>query len=130
LRGVDDEPDAEALVRMRAELARVLDARANNRQALAHLALLEKHLKTSGMAVFDRMPVKLLSKAHEQLLLVSTVHGDVVQGELMPALSRALARRKDEEIGAHNNQRDPIGDRGVVVEEGRLSDFMQVRGDS
>jgi hypothetical protein len=128
--GTDDQPGADALAHMRGELARVLDARANNRQALVHLALLEKHLKTSGLVVFDRMPVKLLAKAHEQLLLVSAAHEELAQGELMPALSQALARRKDEEIGVGNNQRDPVGGRGVLVEEGSLSDFLDAHRDS
>lgn len=130
VREADDEPGADALVHMRGELARVLDARANNRQALAHLALLEKHLKTSGLAVFDRMPVKLLAKAHEQLMLVGNAHQELAQGKLMPALSQALARRNDEEIGVGNNQRDPVGGRGVLVEEGRLSDFLDAHRES
>ncbi len=130
LRGGEDEPGANALMHMRTELARVLDARANNRLALAHLALLEKHLQTSGMAVFDRMPIKLLAKAHEQLLLVSTAHDDVPQSELMLTLSQALSRRKDEELRADHNLRDPVGGGGVLVEEGRLSDFLEAHGDS
>jgi hypothetical protein len=130
VQGMDGEGHADAPARMRAELAQVLDARANNRQALAHLALLDKHLHKSGLAVFDRMPAKLLAKAHEQLLLVSTVHEDVTRGDLMSALSQALSRRKDEEIGANNNQRDPVHGRGVLVQDGRLSDFLQAHKDA
>jgi hypothetical protein len=131
VQGADGQGPADAPARMRAELAQVLDARANNRQALAHLALLDKHLHTSGMAVFDRMPAKLLAKAHEQLLLVSTVHEDVTRGDLMSALSQALSRRKDEDIGANNNnQRELVYGGGVLVEDGRLSDFLQVHQDA
>jgi hypothetical protein len=128
--GVDGEATTDAPTRMRAELAQVLDARANNRQALVHLALLDKHLHLSGMAVFDRMPVELLAKAHEQLLLVSTVHEDVTRGDLMLVLSQALSRRKNEDIGANNDQRDQVYGGGVSVEDGRLSDFLQVHQDA
>jgi hypothetical protein len=130
VQGMDGQANADAPARMRAELARVLNARANNRQALAHLALLDKHLRKSGLAVFDRMPVKLLAKAHEQLLLVSAVHEDVTRGDLMLVLSQTLSRRKDEDIGANNNQRDPVQGRGVLVQDGRLSDFLQAHQDA
>jgi hypothetical protein len=131
---VDDAYTSDQIAQMRAELARVLDARPTNRAALTHLTLLEKHLKKSGGTVFQRMPVKLLLKAHEQLMLVSSRHDAIARGELMQALTQTLARRKNEiqpdttkpatDSGLHSDLRDAADSDILQVQEARLSDFL------
>jgi hypothetical protein len=135
LKDVQDAYTSEQVTQMLSELGQLLDERPGNRAALPHLALIEKQLKKrGGSMVFLRLPVEVVHKSHEQLLLLSSRHDRVVSGLLMQALTQTLAQRKFEiapqavqrtpDSGLHSDLRDAANSDVMVVKEGRYSDFF------
>lgn len=124
--GVQGADDGAEVERMRAELTAALNARPNNRVALPHLAALEQHLKSAGLKVFERAPLVLLSKAHEQLLLLSNGHQELQRGALMSTLSDTITRRGQDVTVVDDVAWRPARDSDLMVTEGSMSDFMLV----
>jgi hypothetical protein len=120
----DVKRQRDELAHMCAELTVALDARPNNRKALPHLAAIHQHLGKSGLEVLERAPLALLTKAHDQLLLLAGGHGELRDGPLMRVLSEHIARRGQDVTVVDDVAWRTPRDSDLMVMEGRMSDFM------
>lgn len=122
-----DAIERAELERMYKDLTAALDARPNNRKALPHLAAIHRHLGKTGLQVFERAPLALLTHAHDQLLLLAGGHGELRDGPLMRVLSEHIARRGQDVTVVDDVAWRTPRDSDLMVMEGRMSDFMAVK---
>jgi hypothetical protein len=119
-----DATERDELERMYKDLTAALDARPNNRKALPHLAAIHRHLGKTGLQVFERAPLALLTHAHDQLLLLAGGHGELRDGPLIRVLSEHIARRGQDVTVVDDVAWRTPRDSDLMVMEGRMSDFM------
>jgi hypothetical protein len=132
LENAEDPGRAQRIERTRAmlvELAVALDPKPANRQVFAALAFLEQQLRINPSGrVFQRLPIKILVKAHEQFVVLCSMHEPLAEGELMRTLVQTLSNRRSEVETAelYVDLHDVSHGGGLFVSEGELKDFPEI----